>query len=119
MKSKQIGITTTLAAVSNFLLNIIFVRKIGIYAASLSTTISYFGLALFRMIDVQKIQKIRFNFIRIIGLTLLLVLMSAVCFMRITMLDLINMATSIIVATYLNRIIVFSVIKKVKQKIMK
>lgn len=119
MKSKQIGITTTLAAISNFLINIVFVRKIGIYAASLSTTISYFGLALFRMIDVQKIQKIRFNYIRITVLTLLLVLMSAVCFMRNPILNLVNIAVSIIIAIYLNKSIVFAFVRKAKQKIMK
>lgn len=103
MKSRQIGVTTMIAAAINFLINILFVKKIGIYAASLSTLISYLWLAVYRMINIQKIQRIKFNYPRICGLTLLLCGMSALCFLRLTSVDLFNMAFSVALAVFLNR----------------
>lgn len=107
MKSKEIGITTTMAAITNLLINLLTVRIIGIYAASLSTLISYLGLALYRMYDVQKIQKIKFNYRRFALLLILLAVISFACFMRILVVDIINMVVSIALAILLNKEIVF------------
>lgn len=111
MKSKEIGITTTLAAITNLLINVLTVKFIGIYAASLSTLISYFWLAIYRMHDVQKIQKIKFNYKRIAILLIALALISFACFLRITVVDVINMVVSIVLAFALNREMIHLVIK--------
>lgn len=103
MKSKEIGVTTTLAAVTNLLINLFTVKWIGIYAASLSTLISYFWLALYRMHDVQKIQKIDFNYKRIAVRLLALAAISFACFVRILVVDIINMVLSIVLAVALNK----------------
>lgn len=116
MKSKQIGISTTLAAATNFVINIVFVKFIGIYAASLSTLISYFGLVIYRMIDVQKIQKINFNYRRIIFLTFILVGMAIICSFKNIYLDMINMIFAISIAVILNRTIIRILINKGRQK---
>lgn len=117
MKSKQIGISTTLAAATNLVINIVFVKTIGIYAASLSTLISYFWLAIYRMVDVQKIQKIKFDYRRIVVLTIFLVGMAIICFLRNTYFDIINMCVAVIVAVILNRSIINTLINQGKQKL--
>lgn len=117
MKTKEIGITTTLAAGTNFLINILFVKRIGIYAASLSTLISYLWLSVYRMYDVQKFQKIRFNYPRIASLTLILAVMSFVCFCRNLYFDLGNMLFSVIFAFLLNRKIVLAACNTFMKKV--
>lgn len=116
MKSKEIGITTTMAAITNLLINLLTVKIIGIYAASLSTLISYFWLALYRMYDVQKIQKIKFNYKRIALLLILLAVISFAFFMRILAVDIINMAASIVLAFLLNKETIFLIAKMKLQK---
>lgn len=117
MKSKQIGITTSLAAVTNFLINIIFVKSLGIYAASLSTLLSYLWLSVYRMIDVQKIQKIKFDYVRIIVLSLILVAMGLVCFLRNKYFDIINMVLSLLLFYFLNKTIIVSAKRKIYRKL--
>ena len=52
--SKQVASTAILGAVINILINVLFIKKIGLYAASLSTAISYFVMMLYRHIDLKK-----------------------------------------------------------------
>ena len=59
--SKSVGITTTIAAVVNLVTDIGTIRWIGLYAASGSTLISYLLLCIYRMIDVQKLIKVAYN----------------------------------------------------------
>ena len=117
MKSKEIGITTTLAAVTNFLINIVCVNFIGIYAASLSTLISYFWLAVYRMFDVQKIQKINFKVKEIALYLILLAAMSFICFLRNPALDILNMAVSLLAAFGLNWPVVVAVMRMLRERL--
>lgn len=119
MKSRQIGVTTMIAAAINFLINILFVKKIGIYAASLSTLISYLWLAVYRMINIQKIQRIRFHTGRIVLLTLCLAGMAFVTFLRMPVLDIVNILFSITFAAYLNRALVEAVFGELRQSLFK
>ena len=54
------------------------------------------------MIDIQKIQKIRFHYIRIILLLLIIVVMALLCFSRVWLLDLVNAGIGAITFTALN-----------------
>jgi O-antigen/teichoic acid export membrane protein len=119
MKSKEIGITTCIAAGINLAINLIFVKSIGIYAASISTAVCYIWLSFFRMHDIQKFQKINFNYKRIISLFLVLCVMSLICAQRMIWLDLLNMIAAVILAIVLNKDILGAVIKLAKKKFLK
>lgn len=119
MKSRQIGVTTTIAAAMNFLINILFVKRIGIYAASLSTLISYLWLAVYRMIDIQKIQRIRFHTGRIAVLTLCLVGIAYATFLRIPALDIANILFSIAFAVCLNRALIGAMLNGLRRRLFK
>lgn len=56
-KTRSVGVTTILAAACNLVIDLVFVHKIGIFAASISTLVSYVFLTIYRMVDVQKFQK--------------------------------------------------------------
>ena len=45
---------TIMAAVLNIAINLIFIRKIGLYAASISTLIAYLTVFVLRYLDVRK-----------------------------------------------------------------
>ena len=59
--TKVNGITTVIAAIINILLNVLFINKIGLYAASLSTFLSYFILYCIRIRIIQNEIKLRVN----------------------------------------------------------
>ncbi len=57
--SKQVASTAILGAIINIVINVIFIRKIGLYAAAISTMISYFVMMVYRHIDLKKYVHIR------------------------------------------------------------
>jgi len=54
MDTKYIGISTTYAAILNLVINLIFIKYIGIYAAAISTFISYFLLFIVRFMKLKE-----------------------------------------------------------------
>ena len=52
--SKQVATTAILGAIINILVNVVFIKLIGIYAAALSTTFSYFVMMIYRHFDLKK-----------------------------------------------------------------
>ncbi len=60
-KTKEVAFTSVLGAVINIIINLLFIRKIGLYAASLSTAISYFVMMLYRYYDLKKYMKITYS----------------------------------------------------------
>lgn len=59
--TKALGSSTIFAATVNLLIDIVFIRSIGLYAASLSTLACYFVLFLERIYIIRKSFKIRFE----------------------------------------------------------
>lgn len=59
--SKEVATTTIMGAIINILINVIFIKFIGLYAAALSTCIAYFVMVLYRHIDLKKYIKIKFE----------------------------------------------------------
>lgn len=61
MKTRNVGVSTMCAAIINLLIDLLLVKNIGIWAGSVSTLISYLFLLLYRMVNIQKFQKVYFN----------------------------------------------------------
>lgn len=58
-KTGEIAKTSLLAALINICVNLLLIRFIGLYAASISTLIAFFSMTLYRYRDVQKYKKIK------------------------------------------------------------
>ncbi len=58
-KTGEIAKTSVVAAVINIAVNVLLIRFIGLYAASISTVVAYFAMAIYRYIDVQKYVKVK------------------------------------------------------------
>ena len=59
--SKQVASTTVMGAIINILINVVFIRFIGLYAACISTTIAYMAMAIYRHIDLKKYMNIKYD----------------------------------------------------------
>ena len=57
-KTHEIAKTSFLAAVINLLTNVVLIKFIGLYAASVSTFVAYFSMAIYRYIDIKKYKKV-------------------------------------------------------------
>ena len=57
--SKKVASTTIIGAVINILINVVLIKYIGLYAAAISTTISYFIMMTYRHIDIKKYVNIK------------------------------------------------------------
>ena len=60
MKTKSVGVTTVISAVINLVVNVGTIWFIGLYAASVSTLVSYIFLTVFRMFDIRKFVKLKY-----------------------------------------------------------
>lgn len=65
-RTKQVSITTILSGVINILIHVILLNKFKLYAASISTLISFAILFIYRYFSVRKFLKLEFNIKRII-----------------------------------------------------
>ena len=59
--SKQVASTAIVGAIINVLINFLFIKKIGLYAASISTMISYLVMMIYRHIDLKKYVNIKID----------------------------------------------------------
>ena len=59
--TKQVATTAVVGAIINILINVILIKYIGLYAAALSTTISYFAMMIYRHFDLKKYVNIKFQ----------------------------------------------------------
>lgn len=114
-KSKNVGITTLIAAIINLVVDVGTIRWIGLYAASGSTLVSYVFLFIFRITDVQKIVKVQYKKGYIIPVILAMVTESVFCFLQKPVLNFINVLFGVSFFFVLNRKFVNSVFRKLKK----
>lgn len=112
--TKSVGITTIIAAAINLVIDLILIKFIGIYAASISTLVSYIFLFSFRMIDIRKFVKIRINVVHMLSILMVLVVQCILCFMQITALNVINITVGIIFFIVLNKGLLKTILNKAK-----
>ncbi len=118
-KTKSVGISTTIAAAINLIVNLTLVHFIGITAASLSTLVAYFVLFVYRMYDVRKFQTIYYNYKKIFGLLLVLIIILGFCSLQIFWFDILNIIIGGIVCVLCNWDLLKTLIKTLKRKLVK
>lgn len=118
-RTKDVGISTVFAAITNLVIDLLTVKWIGITAGSVSTLISYLLLVVYRMYDVQKFQKIKFKIKKILLLILFLTVMCVICEQRKLLFDIINLLIGFFAAILLNKNLVIGFKNKIAAKIGK
>ncbi|WP_349283139.1 oligosaccharide flippase family protein [Enterococcus cecorum] len=113
-----IGWTTVIGAIINAIINIIFIKIIGLYAASISTLISYIIIYLFRHFSVRKTVPYKISRSYLISYFLMLVLVSYGYFERKFFVNMIILFILLTWGFFQNRKILYSLINSIKYRVM-
>lgn len=112
-RTKEIGVTTTIAATINLAIDLIFIPTIGMWAASISTLVGYLFLFVYRIIDLKKYHEISFNYLHIVFGIAVLILFGIVSFINNTVCNCILFIIGLLVFIYLNKILIVSLYQKI------
>lgn len=116
-KTKSVGITTTIAAIINLLIDFVLVKQIGIYAASISTLVSYLFLFIYRSFDVKRFVDLKIDWKTVCFWLIILVAESAMSYMRQPILQVINIVIGTCLLIGLNKSIIILLFSKLRRKI--
>ena len=117
--SKQVASTAILGAIINILINIVFIKQIGLYAAAISTAISYFVMMLYRHIDLKKYVSIKIEKGFIINSIIIFTFSIFLYYQHNIYLNILNLSVVIIYTFLINRKFLFSTYKTIISKIKK
>lgn len=87
--TKQIAITSFLAALINIVVNLSLIRNIGLYAAAISTLISYLVIMIYRYIDIKKYVDIKYDYKSILIYMISIIFCTVCYYLKIKVLSLV------------------------------
>lgn len=114
MNSKKSGYTTMISAIVNIIVHIILIKYINLYAASISTLVSYVFLFIIRYIDINRYLKIRFEKNSIYVFFILVYFVICV-YLNNIYINYINIIVSIITFIFINKKYLIKILKRVKK----
>lgn len=115
-KTKIIGTTSVAGAIINLVINLLLVKKIGLYAASLSTLISYVVIFAIRAWQLKKYIRLTVNKARLTAQLIWMAAVVAVYYYNHNIVSAASLAVSAIVFVILNKEALRFAVKKVKGK---
>ena len=101
-KTKEVASTTIIGAVVNILINVVFIKYLGLYAAALSTALSYFAMMMYRYFDLKKYMKITYIKKNLLSLLLVFILILVLYYYNNFYLNIISLIITIIYSYILN-----------------
>ena len=116
-KTKEVASTTIIGAVVNILINVVFIKYLGLYAAALSTALSYFAMMMYRYFDLKKYMKITYIKKNLLSLLLVFILILVLYYYNNFYLNIISLIITIIYTYILNRKFIKSGYKTVMRKL--
>lgn len=116
---KQVANTTIISAILNILINLLLIKKFGLYAASVSTLIAYLIMAIYRYIDIKKYLKIKLNFKKILVFFIAFFISSVLYFVNNLYANILNLLFVTTFCIILNKSFLITVFYKVKNKLLK
>ena len=117
--SKQVASTTVIGAIINIVLNVMFIKKFGLYAASISTAISYFVMMVYRHFDLKKYVNIKLENGLIIKTVLMFIFTIILYYQSNVYVRLFNLLIACIYAFLLNKDFLLTTLNTVTSKIKK
>ncbi len=118
-RSFDISKTSFLAAVINIIVNVLLIKKIGLYAASISTIIAYFAMFIYRAIDCRKYVKYKMDVKMLVTLFIAFTLTFVMYYINISWLNVIMLVGIVIFAILYNKNSFKSLGKIIKRKFSK
>lgn len=116
-ETKEVAKTSVIAAIINIVINLLLVKRIGLYAAALSTAIAYFAMMIFRYFDVKKYIDIKIKMSVIITTIIMLVVTITAYYLNNTIISLIVLFITIIYAIIINKAFIIEFLKLLNNKL--
>ena len=101
--TKQVASVSIIGAIINIVFNVLLIKKIGLYAASISTAVSYFVMMVYRHIDLKKYVKIKYESGLIIKTVLIFTFSIILYYQKNMILNIINLIVVVIYAFIMNK----------------
>ena len=101
--TKQVAMTSIIGAVINLVVNLVLIHFIGLFAAALSTAISYFVMMMYRHFDLKKYMTITYEKGLVIKTVLIFVFAIVLYYQRNIWLDLVSLVVVVIYAVLMNK----------------
>ena len=117
--SKQVATTTIIGAAINILINIVFIKYIGLFAAAISTMISYMVMAIYRHFDLKKYMNIKINKLLLIKVTMMFIFACTCYYINNLYLNIVCLIVICIDAFFINKNLLFESAKTIISKIRK
>lgn len=102
-KTGRLGLSVILATVLNILITLIFIKWLGLYAASLAMLVSYLFLCIYRILDCRKTITIRYDFKLMLLSLVFIAVQCYICSFRRVDLDVLNGVLGLAIFAWLNR----------------
>lgn len=110
--SKSVGWTTIAAATSNIIIDLASIKWIGLYAASLSTLISYVFLLVFRLKDIRRYVVLKINHVKLTGIVFVLTIECVLYYIKSWYCNIVNLIIGLIILVVLNKNLINAIIKR-------
>lgn len=115
-KTNEIAKTSIYAAIINISVNLVLIKHIGLYAASISTLISYLAMSIYRFIDVQKYIKIKLEIWFILLSFVLSIFILSSYYYRNILISICVLVITVIIALAINKDLLISMVNLVLLK---
>lgn len=120
-ETKKVASTSIVGAIINILINILLIKYLGLFAASLSTAISYFAMMVYRHFDVKKDINIKYEKGLLLKTIIIFSLAIFIYYQKSIILKIIGLIIVVIYTVFLNKDLLLSskniIIRKFRNKI--
>ena len=114
-RTKSVGVTTTVAAIVNLLIDVAFINVLGVTAGSVSTLAAYFLLYLYRLVDTKKFQPMNYYIKEQIFYLFALIVMLYICFIKNFYLNIVNMIMGVTFFAVANSDLILKLVNSLKR----
>ena len=115
-RTVNVGVTTLIAACISILISASLIMFVGIYAISIATFVSFAFLAIYRMFNVKKIQKIDYDYKMIVLCLGILSFMGAMLYVNTLIAHIVSLFIGTLGAIYFNYELIKSTLKKKRKE---
>ena len=115
-ETKKVALTTIASATINVVVNILFIKKIGLYAAAISSALAYIIVNIISHIDIQRLTRIKISKKYLIKELLLYSIAIIIYYSNIRIAQAIVFLSACVCSFIQNKEIIYSIIENIKIK---
>jgi O-antigen/teichoic acid export membrane protein len=115
-QTKQVGISSAVGAILNIVINLSMIHNFGLYAASVSTVVSFAIIAVYRGWDIRKYVDLKYNSVEISFCLISMFVYSILCARRSVLINAIMFGVAIIWNLIFNRDMIIKMLTVVKRR---